>query len=174
MKDTLTKDEIKKLNIFVGIKVVNPEITRFIDEKQVVEFTSQEDNLVGKRNYEFYINHDKNWRIWFSQLTAIFISDKSRKFCLSQLQMKNGESFFIKDLSLDAFWNKVKERKFEVKIDNECYYRINQKHAEIKSYLDREDYDGLVNHVHDCLERKEYPKIEHVSEKGRCYFLIEV
>ncbi len=144
------------------------EFIRFFKEGETVEFTSSTNTSC---NSEYEINHNSARKIWYSQLSRMFMTDDLVPF-FACIQFKSGEEVEYKDLDSCDLYNKCKGKRFKVQIPG-LTYTFNEKS---KIWGDTNIFNKfkMIQYIKDCINRDNIEKLGDILKTANAYFLIEI
>jgi hypothetical protein len=146
----------------------DPGVIRYMENGQVVSFdVFCRDSYL---NWEFYLNGDKNHRIWFSQLDGVYLFREGNSAYSCRLRLKSsptGEA--IIKFSPGEFWEKVRGKQFRVSVTSDMY-QIDRWHKKCQG----KKYLQLVREICTALDEGRYSDVEGMTKPKPLYMLTEV
>ncbi|MCI1741565.1 MAG: hypothetical protein LKI18_04195 [Prevotella sp.] len=141
---------------------------RWLDSGQIIEFTK---STIYTQNGEFEINGSSSQKIWFSQLTAVFVNIKNKNVVLAEITFCDGSSLVMRNLDVTDFWEKVRGRKFRVKASS--VYKLNEK---ANKYKELGSFSNIFNYLNSLLNAKKYDELadSNMIYPGTMYELKEI
>lgn len=149
-------------------------IIRWLNNNEIIEFTNP--NFTS-RNVEFEINNDPNRKIWLSQLQGLFINENEKGVIyFGNIYLRDNNEIGTRSLTSEKFWDIVKNKRFQVSIDDDAHLLIDEQNERVRMQLIENNYDlfKLVDYIFEKLETKEYNLIKGMTREGRCYDLREI
>ena len=167
----MTQEQKDKLRLHVYLhKPVSAgdDVIRFLNNNDIIEFT---DCTNTSDNSEYIINNDSNRKIWYSQLSRMFMTDDLVPF-FACIQFKSGEEVEYKDLDSCDLYNKCKGKRFKVQIPG-LTYTFNEKS---KIWGDTNIFNKfkMIQYIKDCINRDNIEKLGDILKTANAYFLIEI
>ena len=141
-----------------------------MSEGDVVSFTDCQMHLY---NAEFFINNNKNWRIWFSQLNMFLYngtfdgSQNGLQVCTFKL--KSGNYITPYNMEYADFWEKIKGKRFKV-VDVTPCYKPNPNNSEVRIMTIAQVYQK----VHNALINGNGESVRGMLKPQKCYDLEEI
>lgn len=176
----ITKDEMERqiaLGYGWGKRLSYPNsdgIIRWLEDNEIIKFTSPK---FTSRNVEFEINNDPNHKIWLSQLQGLFMNENEKgTIYLGKIYLRDKTEILARSLLPENFWEIVRDKKFQVSIDEDAHLLIDEQNERVRIQLlaNNNDYFKIVDFILNKLETKEYNLIKGMTRQGRCYDLREI
>jgi len=149
-------------------------IIRWLNNNEIIEFTNPK---FTSRNIEFEINNNPNHKIWLSQLQGLFINENEKGVIYyGSIYLRDNNELITRSLTSDKFWDIVKDKRFQVSIDDGAHLLIDERNELVRTQLilNNNDIFKLINYIFEKLETKEYNLIKGMTREGTCYDLREI
>lgn len=141
----------------------------WLNDEEIIEFTNFE---YYSQNVKFEINHDKYREIWLSQFTDFFLSDDLEIYN-SLIVFKGQEGKPIRDYDMDDLCNRLKDKKFQVVIDNRGKYVFNKK-SDLWNSVPLITYQDAYDYIVKCVNNNRISDIGSLLKTANYYHLIEI
>lgn len=147
----------------------NGEEHYYLNDNEIVKFDRYEQRF---RNAIFLINEQEKRYIWFSQFTRFYINPYKREnLYFSNLYLHHHEPISIIDLNNYDFIKYVKNKKFEVRKDNNAVVYINPRNEVVQKMGNP---ITIRDFIWEKIDNKEYNDVKGMTIAGELYDLYEV
>ena len=167
----MTQEQKEKLKNYVIMhKPVSSgdEFIRYLKNGEVIEFTGCENSA---NNSEYIINNNPSRKIWYSQLSQLFLAEDLMPFHACII-LKDGEEIEFKDIDSWDFYKNYKGRRFKVNTYNDGYtINIKSKVWDAKKIY---CFDEQYKYVLLCVTNNNYSSIGDALKPANAYFLTEI
>lgn len=141
-----------------------------MDEGDIVSFTDPKQRF---DNFEFKINGQEFWLIWFSQLYIKFYSGDLDNPKVCSLTMRDGSLYAPMHLTFPIFWNLVRGKRFKVHVEPDPCFCVNKNSPKVQR-LPFNDIDRIYKEVHDKLVEGNIDEVRGMLKPARCYDFVEI
>lgn len=163
----ISKREIAMGALSKSIYKGNHSEIRYMDNNAKVSFDVL--NMKSDFNWEFYINGDQTHKIWFSQLSGVYMFREGSDLYGGILSLKGKEPKLLALLSPSEFWDNVKGRIFNVSIETDKFI-IDFWHPNCQG----RSAGSLAKEIDAALNEGRYDYVKGMTKPKTLYNLTEI